>query len=53
MSAKKKPNAGAGNLLSALVLAGWFGCLTGSFAVLVVALIALLRVCTLAGGCRG
>jgi hypothetical protein len=39
-------------LLAALGLAGLCGGLTGSFAVFVVALIALLSACTLAGGCR-
>jgi hypothetical protein len=49
---KKKPTAGAGNLLGALALAGLFGGLTGPFAVFVVALIALLGACTVAGSCR-
>jgi hypothetical protein len=52
MSEKKKPTAGTGNLLGALILAGLCGGLTGSFAVFVVALIALLGACTVAGGCR-
>jgi hypothetical protein len=52
MSEKKKPNAGVGNLLGALVLAGLCGGLTGSFAVFVVALIALLGACTMGGDCR-
>jgi hypothetical protein len=52
MSAKKEPNAGAANLLGALVLTGLCGGLTGSFAVFVIALIVLLSVCTLAGGSR-
>jgi hypothetical protein len=51
MSEKKKPTAGSGNLLGALVLAGLCGDLTGSFAVFVVALIALLGACIVAGGC--
>jgi hypothetical protein len=52
MSEKKKPTASTGNLLGALVLAGLCGGLTRSFAVFVVALIALLGACTVAGGCR-
>jgi hypothetical protein len=52
MSDKKKPTAGTGNLLGALVLAALCGGLTGSFAVFVVALIALLGAWIVAGGCR-
>jgi hypothetical protein len=52
MSEKKKPAAGAGNLLGALALAGLCGGLTGSFPVFVVALVALLGACTVAGACR-
>ena len=51
MREKKKPTTGAGNVLVALVLAGLCGGLTGSFPVFVVALIALLGACTVAGGC--
>jgi hypothetical protein len=52
MPEKKKPTAGTGNLLGALVLAGLCGGLTGSFAVFMVALIVLLSAYTVAGGCR-
>jgi hypothetical protein len=52
MPEKKKPNASTTNLLGALVLAGLCGGLTGSFAVFVVALIALLGASTLVGGCH-
>jgi hypothetical protein len=52
MSDKKKPTAGTGKLLGALVLAGLCCGLTGSFPVFVVALIALLGACTVAGACR-
>jgi hypothetical protein len=52
MMSEKKSTAGTGNLLGALVLAALCGGLTGSCAVFVVTLIALLGACTLAGGCR-
>jgi hypothetical protein len=52
MPGKKKPNAGAGSLLGALVLAGLCGGLTGSFAVFVVTLIALQGTGTVGGGCH-
>jgi hypothetical protein len=52
MSDKKKPTAGTGNVLGALVIAALCGGLTGSFPVFVIALIALLGACTVAGCCR-